>query len=329
MFKQMLEHAEKELERLEEPFEYSDVIELATRKLITSLKESEDSQVKDLIISSDEFIKNNRERWKVGFTKLHALRNLSLEAGIEFQKQFLSIPEYETDPLLGVLMRQHANSCRITGEIIHLLEGGYPDAALARWRTLYEIAVTCLVIQKYGNGAAIEYIKHGKVKAVEGMEEYQKTAYEMGLKPYSEEEMNKARNLKEKIIKGKKHYHWALEYTGFSKLDRLREDVGLGKWSHNYKWASRGVHADYREMLSLSAMSEAKNDGLLVGPSNSGLTEPAHFTAITLSQITSAFLFAYSQENTKLNYTNSIMFMNLISHYSNEVGDAFLHASQL
>ncbi len=67
------------------------------------------------------------------------LNQISIEAGMEFQKYFLTFPEYMADPLLGVLMRQHANACRITGEIILMLKGGYPDGAIARWRTLFEI----------------------------------------------------------------------------------------------------------------------------------------------------------------------------------------------
>lgn len=225
-------------------------------------------------------------------------------------------------------MRQHANACRIAGEIILLLKGGYPDGALARWRSLFEISVTCLVINKYGCDAAKDYIRHGLIKAVEGMEEYQKTAKEMNLQPYDENEISAAIAFKEQISDGESHFHWARKYAGFSKLEKLREDVGLGKWSHNYKLASRNVHADYSEMLSLFAMCEAKQDMLLVGQSNSGMIEPAHMTAITLAQITSAFLTAHIHEDNELDYTNSTLFLMLIQHYVDAVGESFLKCSQ-
>lgn len=98
-----------------------------------------------------------------------------------------------------------------------------------------------------------------------------------------------------------------------------------GKWSHNYMLASKNIHANYSEMRSLLAMSEAKKDMLLVGQSNSGMTEPAHMTAISLSQITSAFLTAYiNDENTKINYIHSMFFISLIKQYSDDVGEEFL-----
>jgi hypothetical protein len=93
---------------------------------------------------------------------------------MNFQNKILAVPEFENDELISVFMRQHAHACRVSGEIIHLLEGGYPDAALARWRTLFEMVVTCLVIKKYGREAAIDYIKHGMVKNAEGIEEQKK-----------------------------------------------------------------------------------------------------------------------------------------------------------
>lgn len=324
MFDRMIEHAKEELKQSSQSYDLNDVIDLTVEYLVGSMKESEHNYVENLISEHDAFVSRNRNRWKDGFQKLHSLRQISLEAGIEFRKQFLLIPDYHTDPLLGVLMMHHANACRISGEIIHLLEGGYPDAALARWRTLYEISVTCLVIQKYGKDAAIDYINHGRLKAVEGMEEYQKTAKEMGVEPYSSEEMYIAKNLKEEITKGENHFHWAKKYTGFSKFEKLREHVGLGKWSNIYKLASRNVHADYTDMLSLNAMSETKEKVLLTGQSSSGMTGPAHYTAIALSQITTAYLTAYIHDETRLDYTNSLIFIKLINSYVDEVGSAFL-----
>ncbi len=328
MFEEILKHVKGQLDEDSEPYEVSELLEKISLDLYELMNASEDENIKELNILSEEFNNMNYLRWKDGFQKLEMLRQISIEAGMEFQKQFLSIPEYDNDPFLGVLMRQHANACRIAGEIILLLKGGYPDGALARWRSLFEISVTCLVIKKYGRDAAEDYILHGRVKAIEGMEEYQKTAKEMNLQPYDENEISAVIALKEKISDGESHFHWAKKYAGFSKLEKLREDVGLGKWSHNYKLASRNVHADYSEMLSLFAMSEAKQDMLLVGQSNSGLVAPAHMTAITLAQITSAFLTAYIHEDNGLDYTNSTLFLMLIRRYVDAVGESFLKCSE-
>ncbi|WP_295623788.1 DUF5677 domain-containing protein [uncultured Nitrosomonas sp.] len=328
MFTELFRMAETELKADLDSINYEDVLNLASEKLYDLMVSNEVNNVDQLNKENEAFVERNYDRWIFGFQKLQMLKQVSLEAGIEFQKQFLQYPVYKTDPLLGVLMRQHANACRITGEIIWLLKGGYADGALARWRTLFEISVTCLVIRRYGCDAAIDYIKHGRIKAVEGMQEYQKTAREMNLEPYPNDELEVAIQMKETLSGGDNSFSWARKYIGSGRLEKLREHAGLGKWSHYYKLASKNVHADFSEMLSLFAMSEAKQDLLLAGPSNSGLVEPAHMTAITLSQITSAFLTVYIEdESNELDYSMSFMFLSLVQKYVDAVGQKFLKCS--
>ena len=326
MFEELLHLVEEKLRENGSVPDYESVIDLAASILIEDTNEQEETNVKLVISENDAFTERNRERWALGFIKLHALRETCLQAGMNFQQQLIKVPKYENDELIGVFMRQHAHACRITGEIIHLLEGGYPDAALARWRTLYEMVVTCLVIKKCGRESAIDYIKHGMVQTAEGIEEHRKTADAMGQETFSDEEAELYAELKQAITNGDSRWHWARKHTGFKQIGKLREFVGLDKWSHTYKLASRNVHSDYYEMASLYAMREANQDILLCGQSNSGLTEPAHFTAISLAQITSVFLTTYIEdENSGLDYKDSALFMKVIDNYVKEVGEAFLN----
>ncbi|GGO73479.1 DUF5677 domain-containing protein [Bowmanella pacifica] len=329
MFEELLEIVENKLKESGSNTDYEAIIDLASKVLIEDTLSHEKETVRKVISENDAFTKRNRERWSLGFQKLHALRETSLQAGMNFQKQFLEYDQYQTDELLGVLMRQHAHACRISGEIIHLLEGGYPDAAVARWRTLYEMVITCLLIKMYGRDAAIDFIKYGIVKNAEGINEHHRTANEMGVETFSQEEVDFANAQKQEITERNPSWHWDRKYASVSKLEKLREHVGLDKWSHNYKLASRNVHSDYFEMRCLYAMSEAKSDMLLVGQSNSGLTEPAHFTAISLAQITSIFLTAYIEDESKeLDYRDSLLFMKVIDNYVKEVGEAFINVEK-
>jgi hypothetical protein len=101
--------------------------------------------------------------------------------------------------------------------------------------------------------------------------------------------------------------------------------VGLEKWDSDYVWASLDIHSTYREMRSLLGMAEAKEELLLAGQSNSGMTDPAHFTAIALSQITVAFITAYAEdEECPTDPTGSAIFAQLIARFVDEIGDAFL-----
>jgi len=324
VFDQLLKFVEKQLQEQGKSCDINDVIQEASKIYLQSSKEDEARNLKGYRKNHEEFINRNTRRWASVLDQLELLYITSQEAGIYFQEHYLGISELEHDPLLGVLMRLHANALRITSEIIHLLKGGYADGALARWRSLFEISVTSLVIHKYGRDAAVDYIKNGYIKTVEGREEYQKIAEEMGLEPYTTEEIQESQSFKETLSGGDEHWHWARKYTGFSKLEKLREHVDLGKWSHIYKLASRSIHADYSDVRSLLAMEEAQQDILLVGQSNSGMTLPAHCTAIMLNQITICFLTSYIQEDSKLDYSNSMIFMSILKRYSDKVGEELL-----
>lgn len=325
MFEDLVEEVKKQLKENDSNPDYETIIDVTANAIIEDIHSHEKKKVSKVVSENDAFIKRNREKWSIAFQKLHALRETALQAGMNFQKQFCKYDQYQTDELIGVLMRQHANACRISSEIIHLLEGGYPDGAIARWRTLYEIVIVCLVIKKYGRPAAIDYIKYGIVKNAEGINEHHKTANAMGLETFSQEELDFANKQKQEITNGDSGWHWARKYAGASKIEKLREHVELDKWSHNYKLASRNIHADYYEMSNLYGMSDAENDMLLVGQSNSGLTEPAHFMAISLAQITSIFITTYMEdESHELDYQDSLLFLKVINNYVKEVGEAFI-----
>lgn len=218
MFEDFLSQLRDKFIKNNEEINLDKLIDIAVSDLIENFALKDQDNYKNIIASNDAFIKRNREKWSKGFIKLHALREICLDAGINFQKQFLKNTKYHNDELIGVFMRQHAHACRISGEIICLLEGGYPDAALARWRTLYEMVIQCLIIQKHGREAAIDFIKYGLVKTVEGIEEHHRTAEEMGHETFTDEELNFYFELRENLIGNDKSWHWARKYTGVAKI---------------------------------------------------------------------------------------------------------------
>ena len=115
MFTDLLKFAEDELKIDSNSSNYEEVLNLAAEKLYKLLSTKETENVYNLNKENEKFVDRNYERWLPGFQKLEMLRQVSIEAGITFQKQLLQYPIYNTDPLLGVLMRQHANASRITG----------------------------------------------------------------------------------------------------------------------------------------------------------------------------------------------------------------------
>jgi hypothetical protein len=78
-------------------------------------------------------------------------------------------------------------------------------------------------------------------------------------------------------------------------------------------------------MRSLFAMGEADAEILLCGPSNSGMVEPAHYTAMALEQVTCAFIFTYiNEDDSPIDHSESVIFMGLIHRLAEDIGSTFL-----
>ena len=299
---------------------------------IESYRASEAEQTDHFNQQEREFRAKSYKRWQLGLDLLQVFRHFCVEVGSLFQKEFCQHEQYRHDVLLGVLMRQHANACRVTGEVDALLRSGYPDGALARWRSLHEIAVTSILIRRHGKDAAEDFIRCGLVEAVKGMETYQETAVAMGREPYSGAELDAAKKVKDQLILENKDLNsgsgWARHHVGGTRfVKHLQKAAELSKWECDYKWASQNVHATYRELRALLGMSEAAEDGLLAGPSDSGFTEPAHFSAIALAQTTSAFLTCYIEdEDCPMDFTLTCVAVKAIDHMVEDIGARFLDA---
>ena len=280
------------------------------------------------------FVRRNIQRWREGFDALETLNAVCLAAGQEFQREFLNHPPYVTDTLLGVLMRIHARSCRVSGEILALMRDGYPDGAMSRWRSLHELALTALALNHLGTPAAVDYYVCGKVKELELLHAYQASAEEMGYERHPDDFVRAAVSQVDELLKRNgrtaKDYNgqfgWINPYAEKAKgIDALRKLLGLQKWYHDYKWSSQEVHPVYKEMRTTLGMSEASQDLLLAGPSNSAMTEPGHRSAIALAQATTAFITAYTKdEKSPLDDGATGYWIGLISELCDSVGQAFL-----
>lgn len=318
-----------------------DNLQRATRDLLEKLSArcvlKAPIALEELRHSHDEFMKRNESRWYEGFEALETLTAVCVEAGSSFQQEFLAHVELQNDILLGVLMRIHARSCRTAREITALMRNGYADAALARWRTLHELAVTAQALSKLGRPAAMDYLAASNVKALEGMREYQQSASWMGMEPYTDAEMVRAELRVDRMLAAQGrtagdyggNFGWARPYVHSGHFDKLQQFVGMDHWNHEYKWASQDVHAGHRASRAPLAMSEASQALLLVGASDSGMTEPGDRTAISLSQVTTTFLGTYVEDDVSpLNCSIPVFWITLIEQLLHRVGPAFLQGEK-
>ncbi|MEM7662767.1 MAG: DUF5677 domain-containing protein [Pseudomonadota bacterium] len=282
---------------------------------------------------TDSFCENNIKRWNEGFHYLEMLIQTSLEAGMATRKEFLGLTEFKDDLTLGMLLRIHARGVRLSKEIVTLMKAGYPDGALSRWRSLYELGLTSLAIRKIGAEAAEDYYLSGKVKALEGMKAHVRCAPRMRHETFTQEEIDHAETEVATLLqaRGKEigqyngDYGWLRDHVGSGKRNKVEEFLDLDYWQSDYKWASQDVHSGYREPMSSLALREATEDMLVVGPSNSGMTDPGHRTALCLSWITLSFINCYlDDDESPFDGYSRVIWSKLIQEITDKVGAAFL-----
>jgi hypothetical protein len=254
------------------------------RKTATSLREQESA-----------FARRNYKRWKGAFELLQAFVSGSAELGEPWMKRLLK-NDGVLRHKLDVLTTNHAKAILISKEILCLMENGFADGALARWRSLHEVAVVMSVLGLGDEDMSRRYKASWHVQALKAMRQYREHQGRANLEPVSDDDMEMLRRTSEEALQEfgedlKFEYGWAASLTGIPKatLVDLEQRVGLDHWRPRVKWASHYIHAGYKWPLSYLGLAETRERMLLAGQSNSGFIDPGHQTAISLCICNAAY----------------------------------------
>lgn len=195
-----------------------------------------------------------------------------------------------------VLLRLHARSCQVADEIICLIENGFADGAMARWRTLHELSVVATLISNGDEDLAERYIFHDSVEVKRQADEYEETQVPSGGHPISKRERNSIEADHAAVLNnyGPNFLHpygWAAKHLNLKKptFKNLQEAAYREGMNSSYKLASFTIHASARSLFfNLSAIGD--EEVILAGRSNAGFVEPGTRTAATLALITSLYV---------------------------------------
>jgi hypothetical protein len=330
---------ESALSELEEPIDdeklehvVNDVIALSlpeiTSDILTTLKNSAPLMLKERRELSDDFVHRNYNRWSKGFDLLEMLIVMCTEAGENFNNHYRPHAVEIQDVVFDTVVRMHARACHISAEILCLLKNGYADGAHARWRALHEVVSTAYFIHKHGKEAAIRFLDHEIIESYKGMIQYNKYEGRLNVEPFSQTEVDDCKAIYDVVLEKygkefKESYGWASPYLDNKRpnFSHIEADVDLDHMRPYYKWASHNIHANAKGITNKLGLCESKEDILLVGQSNSGMTDPAHATAIALSQITTTLINIEPSIDT-------IVTSKMIAAISDEVGDAFIQVER-
>lgn len=275
-----------------------------------------------------EFCKRNYKRWQVAFDLLETFIVICTEAGENFNKSYRPTAVKENDVVFDIVVRKHARACHIAQEILCLLKAGFPDGAHARWRALHEVTVTAMFIKKHGRECAERFYWHDVTESYKGMLQHRKYEHRLQEKGPTDKEFEECKVIYNQLIAkyGKafgKPYGWASHIIRNNRVTfaDIEENVSLDHMRPYYKWASQNIHAGAKGINKKLGLCEATEDILLVGQSNSGMTDPAHASAISLAQITTVLL------NIEPNIDRLVV-LNIILEMQKEVGEAFLQCNR-
>lgn len=277
----------------------------------------------------DGFRKRLYGRWGQAIEHLQMFLTISREFGEGLNASYRSHPDASRANLVEVLTRLHARACQVTEEIICLLCAGFADGAMARWRTLHEIAVVALFIKEHGELTAKRYVAHQVVESFRAAKDYQACCQRLGYEPMSESEIQQLKEAFDSVLQQygsnfEGPYGWAAnvlspEYANFRRIENAS---GIDHFRAYYRMASHNVHANPKGVFfKLGLLKEA--NVLLAGASNAGLAEPGQNTVISLLQVSTA-LGAIDPT------LDSLVILRILMKLEDEVSQAFYNAhSQL
>ena len=303
------------------------VIDDSAPILLKSLKRRWPRERRYQVRELGNFRERLAERWWIGLNKLRMLVTLSRDFGSEINQEARREQSNVDEALADVLTRLHARSCQVVEEILILMEHGFANGAMARWRTLHEIAVTATFIRDEGGDCARRYMDHEIIESHRAALEYEEVRDALGYAAIPVEDLERVRNRHEAMIT--KYgpgfggpYGWAAKALDMKKptFKDVEKAVGSGMMRGHYRIASHGVHANPKGIY-FSMASTFPTEVLLAGPSNAGLADAGAATARSLVSIT-ATLLSLAQS---LDYRVALKTMVLLE---GEIGPAFLRAHQ-
>lgn len=241
------------------------------------------------------FVKRHRKRWRESLLISHAFLRGSLELGSLVNEAERPRASLEHDAKFEAMIRNHARACRVASEVLFLAESGYASAALARWRTMHEIAVVCRFLKENDSEWSRRYLLYDAIDSYKSAKSHDQHADRFQcIRPTPEElaAVQAARGALEGRY-GKeftKEYGWAHgAVKGKPTFDAIQRAVNLEHWHPRYKLASQEAHAEAKATYwNLSAGPQS--DFLLVGQSTEGLAEALHPMMLSLNMVTGALV---------------------------------------
>lgn len=242
----------------------------------------------------ERFTARNARRWRRPLDELEIMLRVAEEAGSELVEEWAE-GDHSEPYKFAALNHLFVKAQLATREIIWLITGGYADGAMARWRTLHELAVFAAFLSEKDERISQRFVASFDFKALKAARQVNEFAERAGLERFTDAELADMAQVcadhTAELGNGLgEEYGWARPALVAKRLEDLEKATGLDHWRPRYRWASQNIHGGFRPAFSSLGMSEADIPIHLVGPSNSGMVDPLQMTAISLGTVSAMFL---------------------------------------
>lgn len=248
------------------------------------------------VAEMDVFKANLQARWGKGFDLLRMLIEMSRDQGTAFHRRASRSRSARHAHLNTALSHLHTRALQIGSEIMTLMEGGFADGAMARWRTLHEVTCVATVLKEGGDELAERYLTHEIVEARKALGQYQVCQEALGYAPFSPREAAKIERDYAAVIGryGKEfggEYGWVAAHLSISRpnFSQIEEAAGRAMMRSHYKMASHNVHAGAKGIAYRLGAFDRHFSGI-AGATNVGFVEPGQNLGLSLLHFTMLLL---------------------------------------
>lgn len=236
------------------------------------------------------FRRRLRKRWERPFSLFQMFMTVYRESGEQMANAVIGTTANGRPLSARVLIDLHARSCQVLYEIITLIEGGFADGAMARCRTLHEIAVTAMFLQQGDEDLTTRYIDHQIVESWKAVQKHLKYQGRIAERPPSLKAQQKLKLQYDSVISKyreefKEQYGWAAAWLrkGRPTFADIELSVDLDHLRPYYQLASHPVHANSKGLyFKIGAFGRR---GALASATNHGFATPASNAVVSAVQI--------------------------------------------
>ena len=271
-----------------------------TPAFVQTLKDTAPAMMTERAGLHQRFTDRLRRHWGAAFDLFFTITVCAEEFGSQYCSRSATLVTGPDRDLLEAIAGVHARACRTAVETYHLLVAGLPFGALARSRTLHELAVMSTLLADFGrtpehSDLGARYLAFDAMQNLMDAENYQKFAGRLNYQPFSADEMEA---LAQERVEALQRFPdldakngWAAVIAGRRSpgFDQLEVLAGLDHLRPYYDWASHEVHANPKG-TRLNVLTRGGHVYRSTGYSDAGLGDPGQMALISLHQVTTALL---------------------------------------